>query len=165
MFHQRQIEEGRSFRWVVPIWRFLDHYWWRHRPADGLDLARRIGGPWCLHGPEPTAGGLKSSFEELARTVWIARHWDEERMVDAWASCVADRLAVCGETISSTASFFDAVHLWAHDTGQGPCRERRVGRRLNAAVEVLWLEAPDLERELLQGMHFCSAPHAGDRRR
>jgi hypothetical protein len=158
MFHQRQLEEGRSFRWVVPIWRFVDPWWWRHRPADELDLARRIGGPWCLHEPVPTANGLKRSLEELARTVWIARHWDEERMVDAWASCVADRLAACGVKISSTPSLFDAAYLWSHDTGQGRCRERRVDRRLNAAVEALWLEAPDLEEELLEELHFWPAP-------
>ena len=165
MFHQRELDGPGAARWVVPVWRVFNPFPAKHRSADTVDLALRIGSPSCLRGPPPAGNRLKWILQEAARKVWIARHWDEGRMVDAWASCVADRLRACGERIPSTASVFDAVHLWAHDTGFGPCRERRVSRRLNAAVEALWLEAPDLERELLEGTQFCPAPHAGERPR
>jgi hypothetical protein len=36
-------------------------------------------------------------------------------------------------------------------------------RRLNAAVESLWLEAPELHADLLEGMQACPAPQAGER--
>ena len=120
-------------------------------------MAMQIGVPWCLHAPGARSN-LERTFQEMAGKVWIARHWSEERMVDAWASCVAEQLATCGEKVPSTLSIYEAVHLWAHDTGVGPCRERRVSRRLNAAAHAMWLDSPDLHAEFLEEMRACR-PH------
>jgi len=89
-FHQRELAGAGPTKWTVPVWRFFEvrvRPW--NRPADRLDLARILA-PGCLLLPtdEPVPR-LKSSAREMARRVWIARHWDEERIVALWASRVA----------------------------------------------------------------------------
>jgi hypothetical protein len=163
MFGQRELSGTRLAGWTVPIWRFFDPpFQRRFRLADGLDLAMRLASSQCRGGPDVPMPKLKQHLREMAHAVWIARHWDEERMIDAWASCLAEQLATCGERIPPSASTFDAVHLWAHDTGVGPCKERWVNRRSSAASEALWLEAPDLQAEIRDEMQICPAPHAGE---
>ena len=98
-------------------------------------------------------------FEGHARAVWLARHWSVDRMLDVWARCIAAELATCGERIPSELTVTDAVHLWAHDTGSGPCRARWVDHRRSAALELLWLELPELRAVVLEELQAGRDPH------
>jgi hypothetical protein len=126
MFRQRAVAEAGPVQWVVPVWRFIE-FPSPDRPRDRLDLTMMLP-PGCVQSPidEPMPR-LRRIANETARRVWIARHWDEERIVDRWASCIANQLENCGERVPSVLDVREAVHLWAHDTARGACKERWVG--------------------------------------
>lgn len=140
-FQQREVTELGPVQWVVPVWRVVELPP-RDRARDRLDLTMMLS-PGCLRSPEDAGRqGPRYIATEFARRVWIARHWDEARIVDRWASCVADQLEHCGERVPSVLDVIGAVHLWSHDSPRGPCRERWVDRRRNAALQMLWLQLP-----------------------
>jgi hypothetical protein len=99
-FRQREVADVGAVRWVVPVWRFIE-FPPPDRPRDRLDLTMMLP-PSCVRSPtdEPMPR-LRRIANETALRVWIARHWDEERIVDRWASCIANQLENCGELVPS----------------------------------------------------------------
>ena len=152
-FHQRELVRRRPGEVDRPCLAVLRGPVPSAESARGsADLANPLA-PGCLVLPmdEPVPR-LKSSAREMARRVWIARHWEEERIVDLWASCVAtsSRPAV---SVFPRSSVSPALFISGPMTRAGGALQGEVGdRRQSAALGILWLEMPELRAIPLTGV-------------
>ncbi len=152
--HPRLSGRGPA-RWTVPLWRLAELRPDEFREPDLLDLLRATGRPYVCFDPPRVRGRLVQHAAEAARAVWIARHWSEERLLDVWATCVAETIEQrCGEQVPDVLSSSDVLHLWAHASGGPPCDRRWIERRWRAGREFVSWHAR-VERETLRPPATC----------